>query len=269
MMDRNERDRLLEELEHRLGRMRGRMPGQIGEMWEFALRCNRAFENGASEGHFSGPINDAIPYIPTEVQQCAGGIDESMRLLDIGCFGGYGLFDFAMARWRAGLAVPMMVGIDIDEVSVRVSKELAAVWGHADGPVFVCGNAEGLPFRSSEFDWVIGRLLLPYVRIRESLAELARVMVPGGHLLLQTHGPRYYLRRIGQTAGHARLSLYYFRALAALLYYWIQGRQGSGRWLKETAMTDRMLERTLGNVGLRVLWRHVEGLKPLYLCVRN
>src|SRR5262249_23643553 len=52
---------------------------------------------------------------------------------------------------------------------------------------FVCSVGEQLPFADGYFDLVISRLALPYMQIPRALAEMARVMKPGGNLWIALH----------------------------------------------------------------------------------
>ena len=54
-------------------------------------------------------------------------------------------------------------------------------------------DAERLPFVSGSFDRVLCVVVLPYVREELALREAARVLRPGGRLVLTAHGAGYYL----------------------------------------------------------------------------
>ena len=55
----------------------------------------------------------------------------------------------------------------------------------------MCGNAENLPFADQSFDAVISIEAAPYYpRFPRFLAEMARVLRPGGHFLYADLRPR-------------------------------------------------------------------------------
>jgi ubiquinone/menaquinone biosynthesis C-methylase UbiE len=53
-----------------------------------------------------------------------------------------------------------------------------------------------LPFKDKSFDRVISAVALPYMKIQETLAEIHRVLVPGGGLSLSLHLPRFTMAEL-------------------------------------------------------------------------
>jgi SAM-dependent methyltransferase len=102
-------------------------------------------------------------------------LDGSERALDAGT--GAGTFALALAR-----SVREVVGVD------RVSELLAEARLLAEGlenVSFVEGDATGLPFEQASFDIAVCARTLHHVRRSELVvAELARVVRPGGKILL-------------------------------------------------------------------------------------
>jgi ubiquinone/menaquinone biosynthesis C-methylase UbiE len=96
-------------------------------------------------------------------------------ILDIGCGAGQTL----VALGAAGRSV----GVDIDLAALRVAAS-----GPAGEPLRVAAaQGEQLPFAPGTFDYVYSRVALPYMNIPVALAEMARVLQPGGHLWLALH----------------------------------------------------------------------------------
>jgi SAM-dependent methyltransferase len=115
--------------------------------------------------------------------------------LDLGCGDGH------FARQIA--AGPLAVGIDPDPGALRAAA------GRAAHRALAAASATALPFRAASFGTVIANSVLEHVRdLDASLAEVARVLRPGGRLLLTVPGRRFgdlllgttVLRRLGLAA---------------------------------------------------------------------
>lgn len=91
------------------------------------------------------------------------------------------------------------VGVDLSGGMLRAAR--------ARGLRVVQGSLTHLPVPSASVDLVYSMKVLPHVPpIREAVAELARVVRPGGHLLLEFYNPwslRYLAKRLG---GPARIA---------------------------------------------------------------
>jgi SAM-dependent methyltransferase len=110
-------------------------------------------------------------------------LEGARAVLDIGC--GEGQVS-RLAKRLPG--VERVVGIDPTWAQLRVARE------RAGGPAYVRGEAARLPFGADSFDAIVACLVFEHiVAIDEAIAELARVLQPGGrfafflnHPLLQT-----------------------------------------------------------------------------------
>jgi SAM-dependent methyltransferase len=171
------------------------------------------------------------------------------RVLDVGCGAGQELRPFLQDQRSLG------VGVDVSAESARVGRELYSTERPRDRVVFVRAAAESLPFRSFTFDLVICRLALPYTDNARAIAEMARVLTPGGALLLKFHHARYYTLKIRESV-RGRLvksALHAFRVLVAGGLYHITGSQPRGRITGgETFQTVWLLRRELQRQGLEV-----------------
>jgi ubiquinone/menaquinone biosynthesis C-methylase UbiE len=99
------------------------------------------------------------------------------RVLDVGCGTGYALRRLAAALPEA----KVFTGVDPAEQMVSVARE------SSDDPrlSFLSGTAERLPVPDASFDLVISTTSFDHwVDQRAGLAECARVLAPGGHLVL-------------------------------------------------------------------------------------
>jgi SAM-dependent methyltransferase len=105
------------------------------------------------------------------------------RVLDVGC--GEGQISRLAANEKA-----MVVGIDPTWGQLVVAQE------RAGGPAYVQGSGGGLPFAAESFDAVVACLVFEHIADTDAaIAEVARVLTPGGrfvfflnHPLLQTPG---------------------------------------------------------------------------------
>lgn len=180
-------------------------------------------------------------------RQAAGGLDIA-RVLDVGCGGGQDLIPFA----QDGVT---LVGADIDVQTVlwahgRLTSSLPEV-----RVSFTAAAAERLPFATGSFDVVLCRVTIPYTDNRAALTEMARILRPGGVLLLRTHRPLYYVKKCldGIRQRSPRFSVHALRVLASGLLYRITGRQPRGGvLLRETFLTTGMLQRELAPIGMQI-----------------
>ena len=100
------------------------------------------------------------------------------RVLDLGCGRG-GVMELF---WRA---VRRAVGLDPDLASLRE---------HRAGFPRVCGLGDGLPFAAGSFDLVVALWVFEHLAAPERvLAEVHRVLAPGGRLLFLTPNARHPL----------------------------------------------------------------------------
>lgn len=97
---------------------------------------------------------------------------EARRILDIGC--GDGTFcDFVAAEGRS------VLGVDVD---------LAVLPRRSGSVSFAAASLTGLGLASDSFDAVVMCMVLHHVDGRQGLTEAARVLAPGGTLLVLGYG---------------------------------------------------------------------------------
>lgn len=114
-------------------------------------------------------------------------------LLDCGC--GDGRFLAAIARRLDRPA--RLVGSDLSERILATAKQTVAREA-ADAPVdFVRANAEALPFSAESFDRVLSVQVIEHLLDpRRGITEMARVLRPGGTLVISTDNAGNYISRV-------------------------------------------------------------------------
>jgi SAM-dependent methyltransferase len=121
--------------------------------------------------------------------------------------------------------------------------------------LFIRSPAESLPFGDKSFDVVVCRLALPYTRNAQALSEMARVLRPGGLLILKIHHPRYYWRRWLLAISHRNLreAASIARVILSGALYHMTGQQPKHGFLaQEVFQTRWMLRRILAKLGLEI-----------------
>jgi 2-polyprenyl-3-methyl-5-hydroxy-6-metoxy-1,4-benzoquinol methylase len=109
------------------------------------------------------------------------GLPEGSAVLEVGC--GPGLLAIALAR--RGFEV---VATDPVERMLDRARGAATASGVADRIRFGRADVHGLDFPDRAFDLVVGLGVMPWIdRPVAALAEMGRVMGPGGHLILSTN----------------------------------------------------------------------------------
>jgi ubiquinone/menaquinone biosynthesis C-methylase UbiE len=102
------------------------------------------------------------------------------RVLDAGC--GTGLLTLALIK---AAQVPVRItAVDLSASSiVKAARAVAESDRRSHQVSFTQANVLALPFNDESFDLVVTSGALEYVPLREGFSELARVLVPGGHML--------------------------------------------------------------------------------------
>jgi SAM-dependent methyltransferase len=171
------------------------------------------------------------------------------RVLDIGCGAGQELLPFVQRLGARG------VGVDISSEALDIARSQFTNEG-CDGQVeFICSPAEWLPLSDKSFDVVVCRLALPYTRNAPALSEMARVLRPGGLLILKIHHLRYYCRRwlLAILARNLREAASISRIILSGTLYHVTGRQPIYRFkAREVFQTCWMLRRLLAKLGLEI-----------------
>ena len=170
-------------------------------------------------------------------------LERPRRILDVGCGAGQTLIG-------SGAATRCACGIDPDAQALKLGRRLD------DRLQLALARGEQLPYRDGAFDLVISRVALPYMRIDRALAEMARVLVPGGDAWITLHPIAMTWRevRADLRAAAAKNLVHraYVLANGALLHF--TGREFAMPWRRdayESFQTERTMRRALERAGFR------------------
>ncbi len=166
------------------------------------------------------------------------------RVLDVGCGAGQELWPFVSAG-------AFGVGTDLAREVGVLGRQKFRRGGFDSRVAFLRSTAEQLPFASSAFDVVVSRLALPYMDNPRAIAEMARVLRPGGVLLLKIHHAWFYVDEARR--GTILQVIHSARVLASGLAYHATGRHFRNRlFTHETCQTRWLLKKELGRHHLTI-----------------
>lgn len=135
---------------------------------DFAQRYDEENSSGLLNAHYNHPALLAL----------AGDV-AGRRILDVGCGAG----PLAQSLVAAGASV---TGIDGSPAMIKLARRRLG----DDAPLAVHDLAEPLPFEDASFDDVVASLVLHYLQDWSGpLAEIRRVLTPGGRLLVSVNHP--------------------------------------------------------------------------------
>lgn len=114
------------------------------------------------------------------------------EVLDIGC--GTGIL--SLLALEKGAA--KMVCSDISKNMIDQCRAKIASKGYSDKVIeFHENDAESLPFADNSVDVIISSLMLGFLPDQsKAVAEMTRVLRPGGTIAISTHGPNYFIEAI-------------------------------------------------------------------------
>ena len=163
-------------------------------------------------------------------------------VLDIGCGAGQSLIASSLGD------DVLACGIDPDTTALALGRTLTS------RVQFAAAVGEHLPYASRSFDLVFSRVALPYTDIPVALAEIARVLRPGGTVWLSLHPPRFAWQAVERAVRARSLkgTLFPFYVLANGMLLHVLGRQirwPFGRSRHESVQTAGGITRALRRAG--------------------
>ena len=177
--------------------------------------------------------------------------DKSVKsVLDVGCGAGQELLPF-LEKTSA-----FCVGVDAADELGKVTKDIFREKEFENRFAFVRSFGENLPFADASFDVVLCRVALPYMNNRRAVAEVSRILKPGGIFLLKIHAPAFYFGMIRQRIGSfsPKQIAYPLICLAGGIVHSISGKQlQNGFWKgKEIYQTRRFVKKECGRNNLKI-----------------
>lgn len=147
----------------------------------------------------------------------AAGLTGGERLLDIGA--GMAVVPTTLLRrpdWRGPL-----VGLDITPAMLRAARQALTDSGDLPHVSLVCGSGMTLPFRDRAFDAVTCALATHHMDVPVLLAEVQRVLRPGGRLVFaDVAQAAFWGSRVGKAA-------------LRMLFWFYGRREGAARFAAE------------------------------------
>lgn len=170
-------------------------------------------------------------------------LDSEKVILDIGC--GIGQTLLAVEPKNKDL----VIGVDINSEALEYGNDL-----NSDA-VFARCNSESLPFPDNSFDLIISRVTLPYTHIPTSLAEINRILKPGGRIWFTMHSKNKTFQQLFDSIKRFKISEVVFRLYVlsnGLLFHTTGGLYRfplSGQF--ESFQTKRSMKRSLERNGFK------------------
>ncbi len=161
-----------------------------------------------------------------------------MRVLDLGCGSGQDL-----GAWGVTDA-DRVTGLDIDFDRLAVART------RFSRRTFVHSIGECLPFQSASLDRVISAVALPYMNVPQALAEMHRVLVPGGAVALSLHLPEFTMAELHKALPKPVPTIFRLYVMANGLLFHFSGKTGrfvNGR--TESFQTERGMTIALARAG--------------------
>jgi len=176
------------------------------------------------------------------------------RILDLGCGTGdsWRYFGSQTEDWQ-------IVGIDLGQDRLRAAS---LKYGER-GWRYVQARGECIPLQNGSVDGVISQVALPYMHIPRTLAELHRVLVPGGWLRATLHPPLFTWSEFQRSFPAPKASL--FRSFVFLngMIFHFSGRVLSLGNVAESCQTDRGIRIALRRAGFAGVSIRHDGIKFL------
>lgn len=172
------------------------------------------------------------------------------RVLDVGCGGGQEMLPFA--EETEAFCVGIDFALEVGTVGGKTFEDA----GFTERYAFAVSKGEILPFAGESFDVVICRVALPYMHNRQALAEISRVLKPGGIFFLKTHSPLFYFGMMRRRLKNFNIKqmAYPVICLVGGIWNWVWKQPPEGAFWKgkEVFQTEGFLRRELAKNNLQI-----------------
>lgn len=164
------------------------------------------------------------------------------RVLDLGCGNG--------DSWRS-------LGSDVDNWQLIGLDPQAGCVCSANRKYgkrrwrYMCARGEAIPLADGSVEGVICRSALPYMLIPQVLAEVRRVLVPGGWLWMTMHHPAFTWREIRRSFPNPKPTLGRSFVLLNGVYFHLTGKLISLGNKTESCQTEAGMRIALRRLGFR------------------
>lgn len=156
---------------------RSPLPPEVRDLWETnALWWQESFTGGADVEY----NEQIIPLLAQELERA-----RARRVLDVGCGEGQ------LSRLAASVpGIELVAGVDPTWAQLTVALARQEASGPGAPVAYARSDASGLPFAAASFDGVFACLVFEHIEGAEAaLAEVGRVLAPGGHFWLFLNHP--------------------------------------------------------------------------------
>lgn len=207
-------------------------------------------------------LADPAADVSAAVRQHVGNIT---GVIDAGCGGGQELLPY--------LGDAVGVGVDMSGDALTMAQGELRDHRPDARLVLIRATVESLPLQVRCADLVMCRLVLQHLDQRRALAEMARVLRPGGGLLVTFHHYRYYLRKLcdGLRSSDLRPMMHALRVLLTGLCFHLSGTRRPILGMSETYLTSTRLRRMAAAVELDFVAELPSGstAAPIFLFLRR
>jgi ubiquinone/menaquinone biosynthesis C-methylase UbiE len=172
------------------------------------------------------------------------------RVLDLGCGPGDSWRKLGMAAedWQ-------LVGIDVSASAVQIARKTFGERGWK----YLLARGEEIPLGDASVDGIFCNVALPYMHIPRTVAELHRVLVPGGWLRATLHRADFTWSEFRRSFPHPKSSMFRVFVLLNGMLLHCAGRVVSLRGRCESCQTERGMRITLQKAGFEEIRFKHEG----------
>jgi ubiquinone/menaquinone biosynthesis C-methylase UbiE len=158
-----------------------------------------------------------------------------------------------------------VVGLDVEMRALRTARDRFGQRGWN----YLRARGEEIPLSDGCVDGVVCNVALPYMHIPHALAELHRVLLPGGWLKASLHPPSFTWRELGRSVTKPKNTLFrVFVVMNGMLLHSL-GRVISVNRIAESCQTQRGMRLALRRAGFNRINFRREGRRLFVEALRD